>query len=641
MKITIGVYAHVDAGKTTFSETLLYQQKTITAVGRVDKQNTLLDYHAIEKNKGITVFSDTSHFTYQDQAYQLLDTPGHTDLSAEMEQTLPVIDVAILVINGNDGVQSHTLTLYRMLKKRGIPTYIFINKLDSQTSDLNAAITSIQTHLSSDTYYLTNLTDLNDPTYIEWLANYDDELIEPFLEGTVTAAQTLAATKRAIKSGAIHLMMGGSALKQLGVDTLMALIYQTYQADVVPATADFGGYVYKIMYNEKNERVTLLKVMSGELKPRDSFMLGEQIEKVNNVRKYSGAQYQRLEVATTGDIVGVTGLKTTQIGMGLGNYTPPTSVVKKPMLRATLTATTPFDNNFYATLQKITEQMPLISLEYPKDKPEVYINFIGKIQLEVFQDLLSQMSDFEVNFSEYTVLYKETITDTVIGYGHYEPLGHYAEIHLRMEPSDEPGLQFASEVHIEDVGQTSQNIIGASINARIQRGVLTGSPLTNVKFTLVLGKLDQMHSSNGDERQATWRAIRQGLEQATSQVLEPWYAFEIITPTDYMGRIMADIPKLQGEFEPPIITGEVCTIKGRGPVRDFAKYPDTLASLTKGTGNIQLEFDRYLPCYDQAEVIAEIGYEKDRDLDYPSSSILFKKGAGYEVKWQDMLTMHK
>lgn len=641
MKVTIGIYAHVDAGKTTFSETLLYQQKTITTVGRVDKQNTLLDYHAIEKNKGITVFSDTSHFTYHDQAYQLLDTPGHTDLSAEMEQTLPVIDVAILVINGNDGVQSHTLTLWRLLKKRGIPTYIFINKLDSQTSDLNAAITSVQTHLSSDTYYLKSLEDLNTPNYIEWLANYDDELIEPFLEGTVTASQTLAATQRAIKRGDIHLMMGGSALKQLGVDILMQLIYQTYQSAPVPTGADFGGYVYKIMYNEKNERVTLLKVMNGELKPRDSFMLGEQIEKVNDIRKYSGAHYQRLEVAVAGDIVGVTGLKNTQIGMGIGNYTPPTSAVKNPMLRATLTATAPFDNNFYATLQKIAEQMPLISLEYPKDKPEVYINFIGKIQLEVFQNLLNQMSDFEVTFSEYTVLYKETITDTVIGYGHYEPLGHYAEIHLRMEPSDEPGLQFASEVNLEQLPQTTQNIIGASINARVQRGILTGSPLTNVKMTLTFGKMNLLHSSNGDERQATWRAIRQGLEQATSQVLEPWYQFEIITPTEFMGKILADIPKLHGVFNPPIIHAEICTISGQGPVRDFTNYSEILASITKGRGSMQLDFYKYLPCYDEIDIINAIGYEKDRDLDYPSSSVLFKKGAGYEVKWQDMMTMHK
>lgn len=641
MKITIGVYAHVDAGKTTFSEALLYECKTITAVGRVDKQNTLLDYHDIERNKGITVFSDTSHFSYQQQAYQLLDTPGHTDLIAEMEQTLPVVDIAILVINGNDGVQSHTLTLYRMLKRRNIPTYIFINKLDSQTSDLQNCLNGINDYLTTDTYYLENLTDLTSPQYLDWLANYDESILEAVLEESVTAELALAATQRVIQTGNAHLIMGGSALKQTGITDFMALIYQTFKPNTAAVNANFGAYVYKIIYNEKNERITLLKLMTGQLEPRTSLNIAENIEKINELRVYSGANYQQINHASAGDIIGVTGLKTSTIGMGLGQYQPDFALTKKPMLRATITSDTPFDNNFYQVIQRIQEQMPLIQLHFPKDTSMIYIDFVGKIQLEVFEDLLRQTSDYNVNFSEYTVLYKETITDEVLGYGHYEPLGHYADIRLRLSPSDQPGLTFSSEVPLETLSKQAQNIIEDSLYARPQLGVLTGSPLTKVHITLLDGKLSLIHTSKGDERAATWRAIRQGLEQAKSQVLEPWYTFEIIVPTDYIGRILSDIPKLHGRFNPPIINGDVCTITGEGPVSDFAQYPEALASLSKGKGSIQFDFYDYLPCYDEAAVIEKIGYEKDRDLDYTSSSILFKKGAGYEVKWDEVLAMHQ
>lgn len=637
MKITIGVYAHVDAGKTTFSEALLYEAQTITSLGRVDKQSTLLDYHAIERTKGITVFSDTSHFSYLDQDYQLLDTPGHIDLMPEMEQTLPVVDIAILVINGNDGVQSHTLTLYRMLKKRGIPTYIFINKLDSQTSDLQACLQGIANYLTPDSYYVTNLSDLHSAAYWEWLANYDEPMLEAVLSEAVTPALTLAATQRVLANGDAVLIMGGSALKQVGITDFMTLITQTKPPLQAPLTPDFGAYVYKIIYNDKHERITLLKITSGQLVPRTSIVIGDESEKINELRRYSGAQYQQINHADVGDIIGVTGLKSTQIGMGLGNFTPDFTVAKKPMLRATMTSPQPFDTNFYQVIQHIKEQMPLIELHFPKDTSMIYIDFVGKIQLEVFQDLLAQTTTYQVDFSEYTVLYQETITDTVIGYGHYEPLGHYADVTLKLSPSDQPGISFNSDVTLEKLYKQAQNIIEDSLYARPQLGVLTGSPLTKIHVTLLDGKLSLLHTSKGDERAATWRAIRQGLEQAQSQVLEPWYAFEIIVPTDYMGRVLADIPKLHGQFNPPVINGDICTISGEGPVRDFAQYPEALAALSKGKGSIQFDFYDYLPCYDEAQVIAAIGYDKDRDLDYPSSSIHFKKGAGYEVKWQEVL----
>ena len=636
-KTTIGVYAHVDAGKTTFSEALLYACNTISTFGRVDKQTTLLDYHAIERNKGITVFSDISHFTYQNQEYQLLDTPGHTDLIAEMEQTLPVVDIAILVINGNDGVQSHTLTLYRMLKKQHIPVYIFINKLDSQTSDLEQCLQGIRTYLTPDSYYLTSISDLTTPAYLEWLANYDEAILEAVLDEQVTPTLALAATQRVIANEAAQIIMGGSALKQLGITEFMTVINQTALPIEAPIETDFGAYVYKIIYNDKHERITLLKITAGELVPRTSLVIGDEVEKINELRRYSGAQYQQISCATVGDIIGVTGLKTTQIGMGLGNYVPTFSEPKKPMLRATMTSATPLDTNFYQVIQHIKEQMPLIELHFPKDTHMIYIDFVGKIQLEVFQDLLAQTTPYQIEFSEYTVLYQETITDTVIGYGHYEPLGHYADITLKLSPSNTPGLSFSSEVPLEQLSKQAQNIIGDSIFARPQLGILTGSPLTKVHFTLIAGKLSLVHTSKGDERAATWRAIRQGLEQAQSQVLEPWYAFEIIAPLDYMGRILADIPKMHGRFNPPVINDDIALIRGEGPVRDLAQYPETLAALSKGKASIQFDFYDYLPCYDATAVIESIGYEKDRDLDYPSSSIHFKKGAGYEVKWQDVL----
>lgn len=637
MKKTIGVYAHVDAGKTTFCEALLHECDAIKKRGRVDNQDTVMDYHQIEKRRGITVFSDTAHFMYQQQSYQLLDTPGHADLVTEMEQTLPLIDVAILIINSSDGVQGHTLTLYRLLQKHKIPIYFFINKLDNLTGDLTASLDSLKQFISPAIYYLHSPVDLKSNEFIEWLCNFDEHFMEAYFENCITSELVRKTCQKLIAEQKIYLALGGSALKQTGVIELMEVLDGTILKKTSSPDKDFGGYVYKVIFDEKKERVTLLKVMSGELKIKQALSFGESIEKINDIRVYSGLRYQSKNSAKAGDIVGVTGLKSTHLGMGIGEYRSDFIPNHLPMMRVTLKGTQDFDPVFYQNLNHLEDQIPLLTFDYPSDsKNRVYVSFMGKIQLEIFQEILEDVYHSDVSFEDYTILYRETIANSVIGLGHYEPLGHYAYIKLKIEPSQTEGLTFSSDVHIEQLSKQTQNIIEASLFSRVQKGVLTGSPITKVHITLLEGKVSMIHTSKGDTREATWRAIRQGLEQAVTILLEPWYSFEIIANLDYMGNILSDLQRLNCRFLPPEIKEMICIIKGEGPVSKLVDYPEELASLTKGKGSVHFEFYDYLPCLATSEVVKKIGYQKERDLDYPSSSILFKKGAGYEVKWFEM-----
>lgn len=636
MKTTIGVYAHVDSGKTTFCEALLYGANAISKLGRVDTASSTMDHHSIEKRRGITIFNDISYFQYKSKEYQLLDTPGHIDFISEMKQSLEVVDVAILLINGSDGVQNHSITLYKLLKKFNIPTYIFINKLDSITAELNETMMEIKNMLTEDVFYFSSSKDLYSDSYIEWLCEYDDELVIPHLEGSLSEESVRNSTERLIAQGKIHLIIGGSALKQDGIGELLELLSETILESEDTSKSDFGAYVYKILYNDKNERITLLKCTSGSLSIKDNIPIDGLMEKVHDLRVYSGSDYISKPMISAGDIVGVLGLRSSRVGSGIGIYEPKYFEAEIPTMQATLEADFPLDINFFKVLQQIEEQVPAIHFDFQSGSDLINIKFAGMIQLEIIEEILLETYGYKVAFKEFVITYMESITSPVIGFGHYEPLGHYAEVIFRMEPTDTLGLSFSSELSVDTLSVQSQNIIEASIYARTQKGVLTGSPLTKMKLVLIDGALDMIHSSSGDSRQATWRAIRQGLEKASSILLEPWYSFQIIVSTEYFGNIISDIQKRSGTFETPIIQGDQCTINGTGPVSEFMNYSDELSSLTKGKGFIQMEFLDYLPCHNAEEVIEKIGYDKDRDIEYTSSSIMFKKGAGYEVKWHEI-----
>lgn len=636
MKTTIGVYAHVDSGKTTFCEALLYEANVISKLGRVDTASSTMDHHSIEKRRGITIFNDISSFQYKSKEYQLLDTPGHIDFISEMKQSLEVVDIAILLLNGSDGVQNHSITLYKLLKKFNIPTYFFINKLDSITAELKETMTEIKNILSEDVFYISNTSDLYSEEYIEWLCDYDDQLVIPLLEGNLSEETVRNSTERLIEQGKIHLIMGGSALKQDGIAEFLELIHETLSEPIETSSDEFGAYVYKILYNDKNERITLLKCTSGSLSVKDNIVVDELVEKVHDLRIYSGADYISKSTISAGDIAGVLGLRSSRVGSGIGIYEPKYFEAEIPTMQATLETDFPLDINFFKVLQQIEEQVPAIHFDFQRGSDLIHIKFAGMIQLEIIEEILLETYDYKVGFKEFVITYMESITSPVIGFGHYEPLGHYAEVILRMEPTDTFGLSFSSELSVDTLSIQSQNIIEASIHARTQKGVLTGSPLTKMKLVLIDGRLDMVHSSSGDSRQATWRAIRQGLEKASSILLEPWYSFQIIVSTDHFGNIISDIQKRSGTFQTPIIQGDLCTINGTGPVSEFMNYSDELLSLTKGKGFIQMDFLDYLPCHNSEEVIEKIGYDKDRDIEYTSSSIMFKKGAGYEVKWHEI-----
>ncbi|MGO2265569.1 GTP-binding protein [Vagococcus salmoninarum] len=636
MKRTIGIFAHVDAGKTTFSESLLYLSKQISQPGRVDNGNTVLDHNPLEKQRGITIFSDTALFSWGKNDFQLIDTPGHPDFSTEMEQTIAVLDLAILLISATDGVQSHTLTLYRLLKQKQIPVYIFINKCDLPTADLTKSLLSIREQLTPDYYVINDIADFARSEYQEWLCQFDDDLLEAYFAESLTTDMVLTATKRLITAKTITLVGTGSALKHQGTESFLDLINETSPWPLISETA-FTGHVYQINYDQQDQRVTYLKCLSGHLTKKMEILVNGQLEKINDIRLYHGSKYHLVETAQAGDLVGVTGLKHSTVGSTLGattdqNYQP--SLL--PLLRASVVLNDSPLHEVLKSLKKIEEQMPRLNVSFEPLIQQISVQIMGKIQLEILKAILATDYNLDVDFAQAQVIYQESIQEPVMGYAHFEPLRHYAEVHLELLPSEDEQLTFSSEVSLEQLNLPAQNLIAASLNSRLQKGLLTGSPLTKIHFILKKGAMHLEHSSKGDIREATWRAIRQGLEKADNVLLEPWYSFEITLPTASMGRVLTDIPRLHGQFEPPTILQDLAVITGIGPVATFIDYQEQLIAFTQGQGVMTLSYFDYLPCHNREEVIARIAYEKDRDLEYTSSSVFLKGPAGFEVKWFDV-----
>lgn len=665
MRKTFGVFAHVDGGKTTFSEQLLYHTGAIRKAGRVDQKNTLLDGDEVEKARGITIYADQSWFEYQGDEYYLLDTPGHVDFSAETERAATVLDYAILLIDASSGVAAHTVTLFRMLERFQVPVFLFLNKTDLEHADVDLTMQEIRDRLTKDAVLIENWpcgkADLESLT--EFAAERDEEIMEAYLEGSpIEKDRLLEVFRTMIRERRGVLCMKGSALNDQGIDRFFQAFHELtesrYEED-----KPFSGLVYKVRHDEKGQRITFLKVLSGELKSRDEVRIvgrleredqNAETEKVHEIRLYSGQQSQSAASASAGSLCAVTGLSVPvcqdvlvsagecpgqekERSYAVCQYEKRKSHMQmRPALQAQVTSGTTDSHTLFRTLKMLEEEEPQLLAESREDQSLV-VSVMGKIQLEVLTQVLKNRFGIEAVFAPPKVLYRETIASEVMGFGHYEPLRHYAEVHLRLEPTKrDSGISFASECHVDTLAIQYQNLVRTHVFERVHKGILTGSPLTDIRIVLTAGKAHLKHTEGGDFREAVYRAIRQGLEKAENVLLEPWYQFEISAPDEYAGKIMADIQKRSGEFDPPMLAENMVSISGRGPVASFMDYGIELAAQTQGRGSISMIWGGYRECHNPEEVIADCAYNKGADKENPSSSVFCSHGAGFVVNWNEV-----
>ena len=645
MKKTFGIFAHVDAGKTTFSEQILYYTKSIRKKGRVDYKEAFLDSQKVEKERGITVFSDVGTFSYDGDTYYLIDTPGHIDFSPEMERTLSILDYAILVVSAVEGIQGHTETLWNLLKNRKIPTFIFINKIDRVGADVNKVYQQLKRRFSEDICLLSNnsLMNLSDEE-IEFIAGKDEELLNLYFEDNYNNQLWINKLKFLVKERQIFVASSGSALLDQGVreflDIFNKLTMTNYElADI------FTGKVFKIRYDEKGTRITYIKALSGLLKVKDELVYnhnGEEIrEKVNEIRAYNGVKYEIKDVASEGDVFAVTGISNMKAGMGIGIEDSTEEMIP------TLTAKVLYDStvNIKEVLKylKILEsEEKTLNVQYDEILKEMHINVMGKIQLEVLKEIIQERFNLNVEFDKAEILYKETIGNEVNGYGHFEPLRHYAEVHLKLLPGVRgEGIVFENRCHNDYLTPGQQNLIKTHIFEKKHRGILTGSEIDDIKVILITGRAHIKHTEGGDFREATKRALRQGLDSAENILLEPYYNFKIEVDKQLLGRVLSDVQKMNGTFNEQQSVGDRVIITGRGPVATFMDYSLEFQALSKGKGGLSLMYGGYDVCHNAEEVIERIGYNKDADPEYTSSSIFCAKGVGYSVKGDEVVNyMH-
>ncbi|MBS5123984.1 MAG: TetM/TetW/TetO/TetS family tetracycline resistance ribosomal protection protein [Clostridium sp.] len=645
MKKTFGIFAHVDAGKTTFSEQILYYTKSIRKKGRVDYKEAFLDSQKVEKERGITVFSDVGTFSYDGDTYYLIDTPGHIDFSPEMERTLSILDYAILVVSAVEGIQGHTETLWNLLKNRKIPTFIFINKIDRVGADVNKVYQQLKRRFSEDICLLSNnsLMNLSDEE-IEFIAGKDEELLNLYFEDNYNNQLWINKLKFLVKERQIFVASSGSALLDQGVreflDIFNKLTMTNYElADI------FTGKVFKIRYDEKGTRITYIKALSGLLKVKDELVYnhnGEEIrEKVNEIRAYNGVKYEIKDVASEGDVFAVTGISNMKAGMGIGIEDSTEEMIP------TLTAKVLYDStvNIKEVLKylKILEsEEKTLNVQYDEILKEMHINVMGKIQLEVLKEIIQERFNLNVEFDKPEILYKETIGNEVNGYGHFEPLRHYAEVHLKLLPGERgEGIVFENRCHNDYLTPGQQNLIKTHIFEKKHRGILTGSEIDDIKVILITGRAHIKHTEGGDFREATKRALRQGLDSAENILLEPYYNFKIEVDNQLLGRVLSDVQKMNGTFNEQQSVGDRVIITGRGPVATFMDYSLEFQALSKGKVGLSLMYGGYDVCHNAEEVIERIGYNKDADPEYTSSSIFCAKGVGYSVKGDEVVNyMH-
>lgn len=650
-RIVTGILAHVDAGKTTLSEALLYATGNVRKLGRVDHGDAFLDTNTMERQRGITIFTEPAIITTPNLTLTLLDTPGHVDFSAEMERTLAVLDYAILVISGADGIQGHTETLWRLLKRYNVPTFIFINKMDAPAADKTKLLNQLKKRFSDGCIDFTGAHD-DDAALadvMEDIAMQSETAMESYLESGTIPDETI---REMIADRALFPCFFGSALKMDGIDEFVAG-FERYVREP-EYDSEFGAHIYKVSHDAQGNRLTWLKVTGGEFKAKTMLSgtarvgtdLGESKidddgmwhEKADQVRVYSGAKFTTVDSVVAGTVCAVTGLTRTFPGAGLGKESDGVNPVLQPVLTYTLL---PGECDIHAclvALRELEDEDPLLHVVWQSHLEEVHLQLMGAVQLEVIQQMMHDRFGLDVLFGPGGILYKETIAHPVEGVGHFEPLRHYAETHVLLEPLPAgSGMRFASVCSEDVLDRNWQRLILQHCQEREHSGVLTGSPITDMKITLLVGRAHLKHTEGGDFRQATYRAIRQGLmeakERGDCRVLEPWYGFRLEVPQDMVGHAMADIQRMSGSFDTPSGDGEYMVLEGEAPVAQMRDYAMDVNAYTHGRGHLSCVFAGYRPCHNADEVIEQSAYEPESDLENTPDSVFCAHGAGYPVKW--------
>ena len=626
--ICIGVMAHVDAGKTTLLEAMLFKGGATRRLGRVDHQNAFLDTDEQERARGITIFSKQAELALPEASITFLDTPGHVDFSAEMERTLQVLDFALLLVSGTDGVQSHTRTLWRLLRRYRIPTFLFVNKMDLPGKGKDGIMEELRRELSEGCVAF----DEETAALYEELALFDEGIMEQVLE---TGKLEDAQIAELIASRRVFPCFFGAALRMEGVDELLSALQRYTKEPRYPA--EFSAQVYKIARGEKDERLTFLKVTGGTLAVKQVLRGEDWEEKADQLRLYSGSKFTLLQAAPAGTICAVMGLTKTQAGEHLGSGKGVAAPFLEPVLEYRMHVDTDDVQGAYLKLRRLEEEDPQLHLLWDHQLREIRVQLMGAVQMEILQKLVKSRFDLSVSFDEGNIVYKETIAAPVEGVGHYEPLRHYAEVHLLLEPG-EPGSGIVLDTMCsEDVlARNWQRLIFTHLQETVQPGVLTGSPVTDLRITIVSGRAHLKHTEGGDFRQATYRAVRQGLRKAQSVLLEPWYAFRLEVPANFVGRAMTDLERMHAVISAPEVEEAKAVISGAGPVRLLRGYTAEVTAYTRGQGRISYQPDGYRPCPEQDEIVKQIGYDPERDLLHPTGSVFCSHGAGFEVKWDEV-----
>lgn len=640
-KLIIGILAHVDAGKTTLSESILYLTGHIRNLGRVDHQNTFLDTFELERARGITIFAKQAGFLLGDTEVTLLDTPGHVDFSAEMERTLQVLDYAVLVINGADGVQSHTITLWKLLKCYQIPVFLFINKMDQTGTERNLILRELSRRLDDGCIDFDE--NQNQDYFFENLSLCDEELLDQYLAQGKLDQDHISA---AIKERKVYPCYFGSALKLEGVDRLLQGLEQfTMQAEYLSA---FGAKVFKISRDKSGNRLTHMKITGGMLKVKDLLTNGDGAqslelkeiwsEKADQIRIYSGEKYTTPSVVFAGTICTVTGLSRTYAGQGLGAE----AASEKPLLEPVLSyqILLPEECNvheMFLKFRQLEEEEPQLNLRWNEQSGEIYAKVMGEVEVEILKSMITERFGVQVGFGQGSIVYKETILGTVEGVGHFEPLRHYAEVHLLMEPGERgSGLQFDSDCSEDLLGRNWQRLVLTHLKEKKHLGVLTGSEITDIRITLITGRAHNKHTEGGDFRQATYRAVRQGLKKAQSVLLEPVYKYSLEIPAEMVGRALSDIQKMYGTFSVPEIIGDQSMIHGVAPVSTMRNYQMEVNAYSRGQGKLFCLLNGYQPCHNAEQVIKDMGYDSEIDAENPTGSVFCSHGAGFIVSWDQV-----
>ena len=629
--VSVGLLAHVDAGKTTLSEALLYRSGVRRTLGRVDHRDAFLDTHDLERQRGITIFSKQARLATRSLDITLVDTPGHADLAAEAERVMPILDCAVLIVSATDGIQAHTLTLWRLLERYEVPVFLFFNKTDLPGKSKESLLSQLQSRFS------TGCIDFFQPedALSEAVAMCDEEALEEYLQDGVVSRERI---RRLVQSRKVFPCCFGSALKLEGVDLLLALLEQYCPRPVYPG--GFAARVYKISRDPQGNRLTWLKLTGGKMQVRSTVQYpapdGTVLEeKLVQLRLYSGDKFTVAEELLPGQLCAVTGLSATRIGMGLGTEQAAQSPAIQPVM--TYRVVLPQGCDPAAALQKLRqleEEDPMLHLLWDAPKKQIHMQLMGRIQLEVLCSVIAQRFHLEVSLDSGRIFYKETILEPVEGVGHFEPLRHYAEVHLLLEPLPPgSGLEFDTQCPTDVLEGNFQRLVLTHLQEKTHLGILTGSPITDLRITLLAGRAHVKHTEGGDFRQATYRAVRQGLMQAKNQLLEPWYDFTLTLPSSCVGRAITDIRTMQGQLEPPETLGEETVLTGYLPAAKLGDYPQQLASYTQGQGILQLAFRGYAPCHDPEPVVAEAAYDPEADLENTPDSVFCDHGAGVTVKW--------